>query len=104
MANKVYSKWSILAPVVAAAVAELEHEHFSQQATVETSALRQWDEDQKKQKISPNARQSAVGSSSAELLSAYSSSLTEKVAKNSKALCKQEVSVKWLYKANIIGH
>jgi hypothetical protein len=90
--------------VVASAVAELEHEHFSQQATVETSALRQWDEDQKKQKISPNARQSAVGSSSAELLSAYSSSLTEKVAKNSKALCKQEVSVKWLYKANIIGH
>jgi hypothetical protein len=70
--------------VVAAAVSEQEHLHFSQQAAVEASALRQWEEDQKTQKRSPNTRQSAVGSSSAELLSAYSSALTEKVAKKRK--------------------
>jgi dipeptidase len=42
VANKVYSKWQVLAPLVSAAVAEVEKGFFLRQAEVEATALQLW--------------------------------------------------------------
>ena len=88
VANKVYSKWQILAPIVSAAVAELEAGFFSRQAEVEALAMRLWDAeadagadgDAAAAKSTSSRARAGDESASARYLSRHSSGLTQNVA------------------------
>mmetsp|Transcript_10679 Transcript_10679/g.25451 ORF Transcript_10679/g.25451 Transcript_10679/m.25451 type:complete len:619 (+) Transcript_10679:25-1881(+) len=74
VANKVYSKWEILAPIVAARVWELEKEFLARQPEVEAQALALWKQSQLQGASDP-------GASASKHLSKHSAELTKNVQK-----------------------